>query len=304
VAQDMDRVREAVGDEELNYIGYSYGTSIGQVYADLFPDRVRTMVLDGVVDTSLTGLEGAIAQGRGFELALGNFLDDCRADSGCAIPGDPLDAVDQMIAAAERAPIPAAGADRPAGPGEVSLGLAGALYSETRWPLLARAVADAIEGDGTGMVELADTYLQREPDGDYASGFEVYFAVSCLDSEWPRDPDEVLDAGKRAAAVAPHVGEAPVTDYIRCALWPAPAEPLPEVEAVGSPPIVVISTTGDPATPYEAGVALAETLPEGVLLTNEGEGHTIFASGKACIDDAVVTYLLDLEPPKDGTRCQ
>jgi hypothetical protein len=114
----------------------------------------------------------------------------------------------------------------------------------------------------------------------------------------------VLDAGKRAARLAPHLGEAVVTDYIRCALWPAPSQPLPPIEAAGSPPIVVISTTGDPATPYQAGVDLARALPEGVLLTNVGEGHTIFGGGKDCIDDAVAEYLVELDPPEDGTRCQ
>lgn len=304
VARDMDRVREALGEDQVSYVGYSYGTSIGQVYAHLFPDRVRAMVLDGVVDTSLSGLEAATAQGQGFELALGNFLDACAAEGDCPLGDDPLAGLDRMMAMAERRPIPAPGADRPAGPGEISLGLAGALYAESRWDTLARAIADALDGDGTGMVDLADAYMQREPDGDYGGLFEVYFAVSCLDAAWPRDPDEVLDAGKRAARLAPHLGEAVVTDYIRCALWPAPSQPLPPIEAAGSPPIVVISTTGDPATPYQAGVDLARALPEGVLLTNVGEGHTIFGGGKDCIDDAVAEYLVELDPPEDGTRCQ
>ncbi len=304
VARDMDRVREALGEDQVSYVGYSYGTSIGQVYAHLFPDRVRAMVLDGVVDTSLTGLEAATAQAQGFELALGNFLDACADEGDCPIGDDPLAGLDRMMAMAERRPIPAPGADRPAGPGEISLGLAGALYAESRWDTLARAIADAVDGDGTGMVELADAYLQREPDGEYGGLFEVYFAVSCLDAAWPRDPEEVLAAGERAARLAPHLGEAVVTDYIRCALWPAPPQPLPAIEAVGSPPIVVISTTGDPATPYRAGVDLARALPEGVLLINVGEGHTIFGSGKDCVDDAVAEYLVELEPPEDGTRCQ
>jgi predicted esterase len=95
-----------------------------------------------------------------------------------------------------------------------------------------------------------------------------------------------------------------VTDYVRCASWPAPPAPLQPVTAPGTPPILVISTTGDPATPYEGGVAVAETLESGVLVTNEGDGHTVVGNGKACIDDLVAAYLVDDEVPEDGYTCE
>jgi pimeloyl-ACP methyl ester carboxylesterase len=303
VARDLDEWRKAVGDEKLTYVGYSYGTSIGQMYAQLFPTKIRAMVLDGVVDTEQGGLEGADVQASGFERALRAFYDDCEQDPTCAIGPDPEAVTKRVIAKAEKTPIPAAHADRPAGPGVIQLGIGQALYAKALWTTLSDALNQADHGDGTGLVQLADEYMQRQPDGQYPNTFDVYFAVSCLDSEWPTDPDAVFAAAKRTGRKYPTLGEGLVNDYVRCALWPEKPQPLPKLTAKGSPPILVISTTRDPATPYENGVKVAKRLPEGVLLTNEGDGHTIFGQGKACIDDAVATYLVDLEPPKDGTRC-
>jgi pimeloyl-ACP methyl ester carboxylesterase len=305
VARDMDEVRKALGEEQINYLGYSYGTSLGQEYARLFPTRVRAMILDGVVDHAPDGLTTAATQATGFETAFDSYLADC-ADDGCGFGGrDAVDVVDEVIALAEDEPIPAPEADRPATPGVVSLAMAYALYSEQLWGSLSRALRDALEGDGSGLVDLADSYLSRNPDGSYPTGFEIYFGVGCLDDTWPDDPDEVLDAAAEAERETPRFGGAIVADYLRCALWPAESQPLAPVPAdtEGLPPILVVSTTGDPATPYENGVRVAEQIPGAVLLTNEGEGHTIVALGKPCIDEAATTYLVDLEPPADGTTC-
>jgi hypothetical protein len=157
-------------------------------------------------------------------------------------------------------------------------------------------VAEALAGDGSGMIELADRYL------DLADS-DIYFAVNCLDFEWPESPQELLDAGKAAAAASPHFGEPIVNDYVRCAMWPVDEVPLPAVTAPDAPPVLVVSTTNDPATPYEAGVRTAERLATGVLLTHEGDGHTVVGGGDPCVDDAVTKYLVDLEPPEDGTTC-
>ncbi len=178
-----------------------------------------------------------------------------------------------------------------------------ALYSQAEWTALATALEQADQGNGSGLVRLADAYLQRNPDGSYPNGFEIYFAVSCLDWSWPHDPATVLAAGRAAAKAAPHLGEGTVTDYVRCAYWPTPSQPLTPPKAIGSPPIVVVSTTNDPATPYVDGVALARRLPQGVLITHRGNGHTIYAQGDACVDDAVNTYLITLKPPPNGLVC-
>jgi pimeloyl-ACP methyl ester carboxylesterase len=294
-ARDLDAVREAMGDDEISYLGYSFGTALGQAYAEEFPDRVRAMVLDAVVELGPTGTELAEDQAVGFENALNAFADDCNSKDSCPIGPDATGAIDELTAQVEAAPISAE--PRDLGPGELALALAEPLYDESRWGGLADAVDEALDGDGSGMVSLADSYLS-------VASFDVYFAVNCLDFAWPETPEELLAAGTAAATEAPHFGEPIVNDYVRCAMWPVDAEPLGEVTAPGTPPILVVSTTGDPATPYEAGVRTAENLESGVLLTNEGEGHgVVFSSGVSCIDDATIDYLVDLDPPDDGTTC-
>jgi TAP-like protein len=161
--------------------------------------------------------------------------------------------------------------------------------------MFADAIADALDGDGSGIVALADEYL--------AGDWDIYFAVNCLDFEWPETPEELLAAGLAAGAESPHFGETVVNDYVRCAMWPVEEVPLTAVTAPDAPPILVVSTTNDPATPYEAGVRTAERLVSGVLLTHEGDGHTVVGNGVSCVDDIVAAYLVDLTVPEDGTTC-
>ncbi len=293
-ARDIDSVRAAMGDDKLSYLGFSYGTAIGQMLAQLHPERIRAMVLDGAVDLGESGLQLAIDQADGFEKALHGWAKDCDADASCPAGPDALGAVDRLSAKVEQAPIPAR--PRNLGPGELATGLAQPLYLQEMWPDLSAAVAAALGGDGTKMVALSDQYLS-------GSDTDVYFAVNCLDFAWPTDPAAVLAAGKKAAQAAPHFGEPIVNDYVRCPLWPVKATPLPAVTAPGAPPILVISTTNDPATPYVGGVAVAHRLRSGVLLTHRGEGHTTFGQGDQCIDGTVTTYLVDLKPPRDGAVC-
>ncbi len=306
VAKDMDLVRAALGDRQLSYVGFSYGTSIGQEYAQLYPTRVRSMVLDGVVDLSLTGLQGAERQAEGFSEAFAGFARHCQRD-GCRLDAPAPEVLDRVLADAERAPIPSPDADRPATSGVVSLGVTQALYSKLYWTDLARALRSAEAGDGSRLVDLADQYLHREADGTFGSGFEIYFAVSCLDQDFPRNPNAVFADADRVETEYPRFGAAVVNDYVRCALWPVPSKPLHPVPATtkGLPAIVVISTTHDPATPYESGVRVANQIPGAVLVTNDGDGHTIYAQGKRCIDTPVDAYLLDpTNPPRDGLRCR
>jgi pimeloyl-ACP methyl ester carboxylesterase len=294
VARDIDAVRAAMGDEQLSYLGFSYGTAIGQMLAELFPERIRAMVIDGVVDLGPTGVETAIDQAAGFEAALQAFADDCDADSSCPLAPDAMGAIERLQEEVERAPIPAE--PRDLGPGELSTGLALPLYSQSRWPSLAEAVAAALDGDGSLMVVLADEYLS-------GASFDIYFAVNCIDFDWPEEPQELLDAAAAAAAESPHFAEPIVNDYVRCAMWPAEEDPLPAPTAPDAPPILVVSTTNDPATPYEAGVRTAERLETGVLLTYEGEGHGVVGNGVACVDDTFAAYVVDLEVPDDGMTC-
>jgi hypothetical protein len=252
------------------------------------------MVLDGVLELGPTGVELADDQAKGFERALQAFAQACDEDDSCIRSGGAIDAIDRLSAQVEKAPIPAE--PRDLGPGELAIGLALPLYQESLWPDLGQAVDDALDGDGTGLVALADQYLSL---GDS----DIYFAVNCLDFAWPDTPEKLLADGAAAARSSPHFGEPIVNDYVRCAMWPVPAEPLPAVTAPGAPPILVVSTTNDPATPYEAGVRTAERLESGVLLTHRGEGHTVVGNGDECIDDAVARYIVEGEPPEDGAVC-
>jgi pimeloyl-ACP methyl ester carboxylesterase len=304
VARDMDSIRAALGEDKLTYVGYSYGTSIGAVYADMFPTHVRAMVLDGGTDLSLSFEDVNRTQMIGFERAFTAYLDDCSAKS-CALAknGDPRAAVNALLAAAENKPIPAKSADRPAGPGEMELGIISAMYSKLTWNSLTSALVAAQGGDGSAMVKLTDQYLERNSDGSYPNLIEANSAVNYVDETCPKDPDVYRAMGEAFAKDAPTFGRSAATSGLSCAYWPAPADPVHAPTAKGAPPIVVVATTNDPATPYEWGMALSKQLSTGVLLTHRGEGHTIYAQGDSCIDALVNAYLVNLAAPAAGSSC-
>lgn len=302
VARDLDLIRQALGDDELNFLGYSYGTVLGQQYARLFPEEVRTMVLDGLVDPSEDGLDGAVAQALAFEEALDRFITWC--DERRCVGEDTGSLVDRVIDESDSDPIPSSEGARPATRGVVSLAIAQALYADWMWSDLAFALTEADAGDGTSLVELTDDYLGRIGD-DYLGGLEVYFAVGCVDSPWPDDPHVVFDAAASTGERAPRIAEAIVNDYVRCSLWPAEPDPLESIptDAVDLAPILLVSTTGDPATPHATAVALAASIPNAGLLTHRGEGHTIVGSGDPCVDGAATDYLVTGRLPESDLTC-
>jgi hypothetical protein len=250
------------------------------------------MVLDGVVDPAPGGIDVAVQQARGFETALARWAASCSDRPSCTLD-DPVAAVDDVLALAESG-IPAGGDEL--GPGEAAIALAMPLYNTGLWPALDQAVTTAIDGDGSAMLGLAQQYLRLVD-------FSAYYAVSCLDSTWPDTAAEHLAAAERAATDAPRFGEAIVNDYLRCAVWPEEPDPLGPITAPGSPPILVVSTTGDPATPHQNAVDVADRLADGVLVTRDGDGHTIVFQGNACIDALTIAYLVDEVVPPAGSRC-
>ena len=304
VARDMESVRIALGEDKLTYVGYSYGTAIGAVYADMYPGRVRAFVLDGAVDLSQGFEDINRTQMAGFERAFQAYLANCRA-SRCALAanGDPGAAVDKLLAQVETKPIPAPSADRPAGPGETLLGIISAMYSSSQWPRLTSALVSAVNGDGSGLVDLSDQYLERNPDGSYPNLIEANIAVNYADETCPKDPSAYIAMADRFAKASPHFGASAASSSLVCAYWPVTPDPLAAPKATGAPPIIVISTTNDPATPYEWGVAMSQQLESGKLIIHRGEGHTIYAQGDACIDAAVNAYLLQLTVPEPGKSC-
>lgn len=306
VAQDLDRVRQAVGDRKLTYLGYSYGTSIGAAYLDRFPTRVRAMVLDGALDPALTWDGFLRGQSRGFDVALQAFLDDCEKNRCAfrdAVDGDLGGAFDALQARVDRTALPGDG-DRTVGPGEFTLGVGAGLYSRRYgWPAIAEALADAERGDGAALLALSDSYLERTGKG-YSHITESNFAVNCVDRPWPRTEQPYYALAAEVGRSYPRFGPAIALSGLGCAVWPQRAVSAPHrVTAPGSPPVVVIGGTRDPATPYAWSQALAEQLSRGVLLTHVGDGHTVYRVGAPrCIQAPVTAYLVSLTVPR-AARC-
>lgn len=293
-ARDLDIVRAAMGDEQISFLGISYGSLLGQIYAQQFPTRVRAMVIDGIVEAGTPGVEAANAQAVGFEHVFEAFAAACDAEPNCPLAGDTRGAVERLIAQVESAPLAVEGGQ--IGPGELPLALAVNLYGEGGWPDLSYAIQAGLDGDGSLLGQLAQDYMG-------VVDFDIYFSVFCLDQDWPEDPNELLAAGKAAAGNAPHFGEALVNDYIRCSVWPVEEQPLPAVTAPGTPPILVVSTTNDPATPHDGAVRTADRLESAVLLTVEGDRHGAVSGGIVCVDEHVAHYLVNVIPPPEGTVC-
>ena len=301
VAEDLERVRIAVGDPKLTYLGYSYGTAIGAAYLDRFPTKVRAMVLDGALDPTLTWDQLLAGQAKGFEVALNAFLDDCQkvqCEFRKAVSGDLYAAFDKLAARVETRPLRGAGS-RTVGPGEFTLGVGAGLYNEEYgWPAVARGLAEALRGEGSTLLALSDSYLERDEDG-YENILEVNNAVNCIDRSWPktRAPYEAL--ARRVQQQSPRFGPSIALAGLTCSVWPVEPTNTPhKVTGAGSPPILVIGTTRDPATPYIWAQGLAGQLDNGVLLTYRGDGHTVYRSGAPrCVTGVTNDYLVSLTRP-------
>ena len=298
--RDLDLLRGLVGDDRLHYLGFSYGTQIGAQYADTFPERTGAMVLDGAVDL---GDDSRVDQIQGFERALGRFASWC-ASQRCALGSDRaavLTRIKRLLTDLDARPLPGA-AGRPL---TQQLGVSGVLtplYDGTSgWPRLSAALDQAVAGQGAGLLALADAGNERGPDGRYGSVATAFPAIRCRDSQ----AQSVAAADRRAAGLvrkAPVLGEFNGAD-VYCPLWPvAPAPKTGRLHRVGDRPVVVVGTTGDPATPYEYAVEMARDLDAAVLVTHEGEGHTAYGSS-TCVRQLVQAYLNDGRVPDAGVRC-
>ena len=308
VARDMDVLREALGDDKLTYLGYSYGTLLGARYAEQFPANIRALVLDGALDPTLSARQTAQAQAVGFDRALDAFFADCvRERCAFASHGDIGATYDRLMADIDRRPLPARQfGERMLGPGEALFGVAAALYSrEYGWPVLRTALETAYSRrDGSGILALFDNLVERDENGHFSNSIEAQASVLCLDNVHERDEAAYESDEVAFSRVAPRFGPAIAYGASACAFWPVEPVSRPgEIHAPGAPPIVVVGTTRDPATPYAWSQALARQLP-GVLVTFDGDGHTAYGYQRSeCIEDVVDAYLIDLRVPKAGTRC-
>ncbi|WP_241237027.1 alpha/beta hydrolase [Georgenia faecalis] len=307
-ARDLDILRDVVGDPQLYYFGYSYGTFLGAIYAETFPANVGRMVLDGAVDPALDSAALVMGQAVGFENAIRAYAEDCLAGDDCPLKGDVDDAVGQiqdLLATAEATPLPT-GSDRELTGSLAASGIIMTLYDNEYWPLLTSALDAAMyDGDGSQLLFLADVSAEREEDGSYlTNSTEAFNAINCLDYPAEADLAQMQAQAAELAEASPTFGEMLAYGDITCDVWPYPSTAeRTEVHAEGAAPILVIGTTGDPATPYEWSVSLAEQLADAVLVTYEGEGHTAYGRSNSCVTEAVDTYLIEGTLPEDGLTC-
>jgi pimeloyl-ACP methyl ester carboxylesterase len=306
-ARDMDILRAVLGERTLSYFGASYGTKLGATYAQLFPARVGRFVLDGAIDPTLGTRASSIQQAKGFQTALDAYAANCVQEGGCFL-GQDLAAVEHTISSfldqlADK-PLPAGGG-RQLTAGDAYYGIAATLYNRDYWIALSAGLRTALGGNGSVLMQLADAYADRTADGTFNSNLlEAFVDISCLDDPYSISYAKVpsqIPAFEKASSV---FGEQYAWSLTTCdGFRPRSDEPVPTIHAAGAAPIVVIGTTRDPATPYRWAVALAHQLDSGVLISRDGDGHTGYHHGNACVDQAVESYLVSGVVPKNGLSC-
>jgi pimeloyl-ACP methyl ester carboxylesterase len=307
VARDMDVLRSALGEQKLTYLGYSYGTRIGYTYAEEFPATVRAMVLDGALDPNQDEMDSLVAQGAGFGKAFNQFAAWCAARQDCALGGNPAGATkafQDLVRPLIANPI-SLGDGRKLTFDDATLGAVQALYSQQLWEPLNSGLNELKSGRGTTLMALADQYNERDSSGRYTNTQDAFTAVRCVDDPPVTNKTEILNAETRYDQVAPFLddGGPDGAALDACAFWPVPNTSQPhEPKVSGVPPVLVISTTNDPATPYEAGVNLAKAM-NGALLTFQGTQHTVFLQGNSCVDAVGTDYLIAGKLPAPGKSC-
>lgn len=306
-ARDLDMLRAALGDETLNYLGYSYGTLMGALYAELFPGKTGRLVLDGAVDPDATDFEGTRTQAVGFEGALTAFLTDCASAEDCPFSGTVEESratIRGLLDSLDASPLAAADG-RELGSGTMFTAIILPLYNPLTWADLYELFTTVFQGDPTYAFELADRYNDRAVDGTYlANTTEAFIGIKCLDNRDDASVEQMRAEAEQLAAVAPVFGPQMSWGGTGCSNWPEP--PTRErgpIVAAGSTDILVLGTTNDPATPYEWAVSLAGTLENGHLVTYDGEGHTAYNKSNACVNDAVDAFLVDGTVPASDPRC-
>ncbi|MBC3989631.1 alpha/beta fold hydrolase [Streptomyces sp. AC563] len=307
-ARDMDVLRAALGDRKLTYVGASYGTFLGATYAGLFPGRTGRLVLDAAMDPSLGAEQMNLEQTAGFETALTAFMTDCVRRADCPLgTDDRAEAVSLLGDLLHRADARALRTEegRTLTESLATTAVMSAMYDEGAWPALRTALAEAIRGDGTELLQLSDAFYERSDNGTYSNLMVANQAVNCLDLppafHSPADASQSLPAFRTAS---PLFGETLAWAALSCAYWPVEATGRPHrIEARGAAPILVVGTTRDPATPYRWARSLAAQLSSARLLTYDGDGHTAYGRGSECADRTITTYLLTGRLPAPDTTC-
>ncbi|MET9804779.1 alpha/beta hydrolase [Streptomyces sp. NPDC006368] len=309
-ARDMDLMREVLGDDELHYFGISYGTELGGVYAHLFPERVGRVVLDAVVDPTATAEQGALAQARGFQLAFGNFAEDCvKRGEACKLPGRTVAEIQEfvidLLARLDEKPVTGLG-ERELTQSQAVNGIVQSLYSQEYWPYLEQGLDEADGGQGGLLLALSDSLNGRDQSGNYNNLQAANAAINCVDDKARFTAEQAEAKLPEFRKASPLFGEFLGWALMGCSQWPVPGTwNHPDVRAEGAAPIVVIGTTGDPATPYAGTRRMVESLGKGVgvEITYKGERHGAYNGGDPCVRDVVNRYLLEGKVPAAGTVC-
>jgi len=309
-AKDLDILRSALGDPKLNYLGKSYGTQLGAVYAGLFPRLVGRFVLDGVLPPDLTTEESVVGQAEGFERAAHAWAKDCVDNGDCPLgdaESEVMSGLGDLLKRLDSTPVPMRdGRESQLTEGWATLGVAQAMYDQGSWGALTTALREVVtKDDGTELMAIADQYARRAPSGRYTDNLlEAFYAISCLDTPGRPDAKFYEDIVAKATVKAPVFGPALAWGAATCTKWPVKAGPGPrKISAEGSGPIVVIGTTRDPATPYEWAVRERDQLANARLLTFDGDGHTAYTRSNKCIDGAVNDYYTRGKVPAHDTTC-
>ena len=303
-ARDLDILRALAGQEKLNYLGFSYGTYLASVYAETFPGNTGRMVLDGAIDPSLSLAEQGLGQAKGFEQALRTYVDYCQNSTGCPLSGGTDAGVQQirdLITPANSTPLATGDPNRTVTGADIVTALSEYLYTtEQNWEPLNKALDQAINHrDGSAFVASEEQETSSKDDGGGA-----FQAVTCLD--YPVEGDKTTWAAQyeQAKREAPVFADSAVGMDLVCSVWGHNGTRKPaQIHARGAAPILVVGTTGDPATPYAWSKSLAEQLDSGQLLTWEGNGHTAYGGDASCVNDAVDAYLISGTMPKKGLTC-
>lgn len=308
VARDMDVLRAVLGEDQVSFVGQSYGTRLGAVYAEMFPEQVRAMVLDGAVDPALGTHERRLTQYAGFQRSFEEMARSCAEEDGCVLGADPEEASERfqdVVRPLIEEPVPAGDGRELDYNGAVG-GVISGLYNAEAWPTILDGIAELEQGRGDTLLALGDSFGQRDETGVWTNYLEANHVINCLDEERATAEEEVA---QRAAIfdAAPFMdpGEGPEGARDLCEAWPGePTLGYPYAQGIeGLPQTLVVSITGDPSTPYDGGVALAETLGS-ALLTVEGEQHTVAMGGTSdCVNEVVTAYLIDPETAVEDATC-
>ncbi len=307
VARDLDVLRSALGDDRLTYYGASYGTAIGAAYADRFPTHVGRMVLDGALDPRSSTVDLNLVQARGFEDALRAYVAACVGRGGCFL-GPSVDAGVHRIGAflrrVEATPLRSTSGD-PVTVGMVNFGISLPLYEQKLWPVLDRALEQGLRGDGTLLALLSDAYLHRDRAGHFQDNtFEAFYAVNCLDHDDAVRWDRVDALLPRFEKASPTFGSVFASTLPACTDWPVHSGRVGHaIDVTRAPPVLVVGTTRDPATPLVWARALSRQIHGSVLVTRDGDGHTGYHQGNACVDGTVEDYLVQGTVPDEDVSC-